>query len=58
MTNQQGDWEYRLIDNNWTRNPVAYCRYRKAYLTRKLMRTHRCEQRKCKRLQYDLENVE
>lgn len=56
--NNQEDWEYRLIDNNWTRHPVAFCWYRKAYLTKKLMKTHRCEQRKCKRLCWDLDKVD
>lgn len=53
--NKEPDWEYRLIDNNWTRYPTAYCRYRKSYLTEGLMKTHRCRERQCKRLQEDIE---
>lgn len=53
--NNQEDWEYRLIDNNWTRHPVAYCRWYKAYLTEGLIRTHKCRKKQCKRLQEDIE---
>lgn len=48
-------WEYRLIDNNWTRHPVAYCWRYKGFLTKGLMKTHKCKERKCRRLQEDIE---
>ena len=48
-------WEYRLIDNNWTRHPVAYCKRYHGYLTEGLMKTHKCRSRNCRRLQEDIE---
>lgn len=44
------EYEYRTIDGNWTMRPVAYCHYKKGVLTEKLMRTHRCRERQCRRL--------
>lgn len=41
---------YQCIDGNWTKYPVAYCLYHKGELTKGLMDTHRCKQRKCPRL--------
>ena len=43
------DYEYRLIDGNWTYHPTAYCTYYKGFLTQKLSKTHRCKERMCKR---------
>ena len=48
-------WQYRCIDNNWTYYPVAYCKYKKGCLTEGLMHTHRCKERKCKRLDLTVE---
>lgn len=53
MKKYQSDWEYRLIDGNWTRQPVAYCKSKKGYLTEGLMKTHRCKKRKCMHLNED-----
>lgn len=52
---RQEVWEYRLIDNNWTRHPVAYCKRYHGYLTEGLMKTHKCRERNCRRLQEDIE---
>jgi hypothetical protein len=52
---KQPIWEYRLIDNNWTRHPVAYCKRYQGYLTEGLIKTHKCRERNCKRLQEDME---
>lgn len=58
------EWWYRLIDQNWTRRPTAYCKRKKGYLTNGLMRTHKCRQRKCPKLDLDIvleedeENIE
>lgn len=50
---KEPEWEYRLIDNNWTKHPVAYCEYKEGYLTEGLIKTHRCRKRKCDRLNED-----
>lgn len=42
---------YECIDGNWTYYPIAYCDHYKGVLTRGLMHTHRCNERKCPRLQ-------
>lgn len=47
-------WEYRLIDQNWTRHPTAYCKRKKGYLTNGLMRTHKCKQRQCPMLDLNI----
>ena len=44
-------WEYKLIDGNWSSRAVAYCSYKDGCLTEALMKTHRCKERQCKRLQ-------
>lgn len=56
--NQYDDWEYKLIDGNWTRNPCAYCNYRHAYLTKGLMNTHQCIERQCKSIRMDWQRVD
>jgi len=43
------EYEYELIDGNYSRYPVGYCRYRKGYLSVGLMETHRCNERRCTR---------
>lgn len=48
MTDEQGRKAYRLIDKNLALNPVAYCRVHHGYLTKGLMKTHRCMQRQCR----------
>ena len=52
---RQEIWEYRLIDNNWTRHPVAYCRWYHGYLTEGLIKTHKCREKNCRRFQEDIE---
>ena len=44
------EWEYRLIDGNWTYKASGYCTYYRAYLTDALMRTHGCLKKNCYRL--------
>jgi len=44
-------FEYECIDGNFTFYPVAVCHWHKGVLTRGLMKTHRCKERKCPRLQ-------
>ena len=48
-------WEYRTIDGNWTKKPVAYCKSKKGALTFKQMKVHRCKQRECIHLVRDVE---
>ena len=48
------DWWYRLIDYNWTRHPTAYCWRKKGYLTNGLMKTHKCKQRHCEKLDLNI----
>ena len=48
-------WEYKCIDGNWTWHPVAYCKYKKGVLTEGLIKTHHCRERKCPRLQEDID---
>lgn len=50
MKKKKDMWWYRCIDNNWTYHPAAYCKYHQGVLTEGLMKTHRCRERKCKRL--------
>lgn len=38
----------QLIDGNFTHYPVAYCYYRKGYLSLGLAEVHRCQERECK----------
>lgn len=46
------DIEWLTIDGNWTKHPVAFCKYHKGVLTAKLMKVHNCKRKKCKRLEY------
>lgn len=43
-------YKVQLIDGNFTYYPIAYCKYHQAFMTEGLMATHRCVNRKCKRL--------
>lgn len=43
-------WQYRCIDGNWSYYPVAYCHYHQGCLTERLLHTHRCRERQCRRL--------
>ncbi len=52
------EYWYELIDGNWTRHPAAWCHYHKGYLTEKLMKTHKCKSKNCRRLDFDLERNE
>lgn len=49
------EWQYRCVDGNWTWCPIAYCRRKKGVLTEGLMRTHKCRERKCGRLDETVE---
>ena len=46
------DIEWLTIDGNWTKHPVAYCKWYKGVLTEKLMKVHKCKKKQCKRLEY------
>ena len=48
--NDEKTWWYRLIDDNWTRKPTAFCTRYDGYLTDGLIRTHKCKKRRCIRL--------
>lgn len=48
--NDDKTWWYRLIDDNWTRKPKAFCTRYDGYLTNGLMNTHGCKKRSCIRL--------
>jgi hypothetical protein len=41
------EYEYRLIDGNYSCFPAAFCMAHDGFLTEGLMDTHRCRQRKC-----------
>ena len=45
--------EYIGIDGNpiSKQKPIAYCRYYKGYLTKRMIKTHRCLTRQCSRLE-------
>lgn len=47
-------YQYECIDGNFTFYPLAYCKYHKGVLTKRLMKTHQCKERECKRLQEDV----
>ena len=51
------EYEYRCIDGNWTIKPVAWCRAKKGYLTRRIMKTHRCKERECMHLDETVRDV-
>lgn len=61
QNNQEECWWYRLIDDNWTRKPKAFCIRYDGYLTNGLMNTHGCKKRNCIRLktvEYGIEKEE
>lgn len=41
------DFEYELVDGNWSDRPVAYCTYYKGYLTKNQAMRHNCIDKKC-----------
>lgn len=43
--------EYLLIDGNWSHYACYYCRRKQGYLTKGLVNTHKCKQRKCNMLE-------
>ena len=56
MKNQKmTKYEYKCIDGNWTKHPVAFCVRKKGVLTKGLMKTHKCEERNCPRLRRGVE---
>ena len=42
-------YEYEMIDGNWTIRPYAYCHYYHGYLTKNMALCHNCEKRNCNR---------
>lgn len=42
--------EYRLIDNNYSTQPYAYCCHYKGYMTKNQTKRHGCKARKCEQL--------
>lgn len=36
--------KYVMIDGNYTHYPVAYCRYRRGYVTEALKQVHNCDE--------------
>lgn len=49
--------EFELIDGNFTHYPVAFCEHYERFLSAGLIQTHRCRNRKCKKL-LSLEQIE
>ena len=48
MTRQNEEWwEWKTIDQNWTKHPEAYCKAKKGVLTKKLIKVHGCRKKKC-----------
>ena len=41
------DEDYRLIDNNYSPQPFAYCCYYASYMTRNQTILHKCNERAC-----------
>ena len=41
------DYEYEMIDGNWTARPYGYCFIHRGYLTRNMAIRHKCEKKKC-----------
>lgn len=41
------DEDYKLIDNNYSPQPFAYCCYYASYMTRNQTILHRCKEREC-----------
>lgn len=41
------EYEYEMIDKNWTIKPIGYCHRYRGYLTSKLAQVHRCIERNC-----------
>lgn len=45
--NKEWWWEWKTIDGNWAKNPVAYCKAKKGVLTHKLIKVHGCRRKHC-----------
>lgn len=41
------EFEYLLIDGNYSYQPYKYCKYYRAYLTKNLYLRHDCKNRHC-----------
>lgn len=44
---EKQQYEYKLIDNNYSCQPYGYCNYHKGYLTKNQCLLHNCENKKC-----------
>lgn len=44
---QKPEYEYEMIDGNWTSKPIGYCLNHKGYLTKNMIRTHKCKKKQC-----------
>ena len=41
------EYEYEMIDRNWTTRPYGYCHRYKGYLTKNMALRHNCEKKQC-----------
>lgn len=41
------DYEFEMIDGNWTAKPHGYCHKYHGFLTRNMAIRHRCEKKQC-----------
>lgn len=48
-------YQYLMIDGNWTWFPCAWCKAKKGCLTKKLMKTHKCKEKNCTALDGEME---
>ncbi|MBR5583914.1 MAG: hypothetical protein IKW21_05245 [Lachnospiraceae bacterium] len=55
MPMKKKKYQYRLIDNNWSWYPVAWCKAKRGCLTEKLMKTHQCKEKNCPGLDRKME---
>lgn len=44
---KEPEYEYEMIDGNWTTKPIGYCLNHKGYLTENMARIHRCKKKQC-----------
>lgn len=44
---KEPEYEYEMIDKNWTIKPIGYCHRYRGYLTSKLAQVHHCIERNC-----------
>lgn len=41
------DYEYEMIDGNWTARPYGYCHKYHGFLTKNMSIIHKCEKKNC-----------